>query len=183
MLLAGVLIGVVLTDGVSAAPGPPGPLEVAEQNLDHDGHIKVHEQGVVPVRDLDSLAQGIPFFESASGQSAGNSNNMIVDIELDLPEGKVFILERVFTSVQVLQAVEIQSTDVIFRDAGGSFLGDYPIRTFLKSESGNVRNFIGDDVDIPWRFETGDKITFQASTFGIAIILPGLRVVGHLVDE
>jgi hypothetical protein len=92
---------------------------------------------------------------------------MIVDIELDLPEGKVFILERVFTSVQVLQAVEIQSTDIIFRDADGSFLGIYPIRTFLKSESGNVRNFIGDDVDFPWRFETGEKISFRLRRLGL----------------
>lgn len=43
-----VLIGAVLVDRASAA-GPPGGLDVNEQNLDGSGYIAVHEQGVADV--------------------------------------------------------------------------------------------------------------------------------------
>lgn len=50
-LFIGVLVGVVVVDQVSAAPAPPGAVDVMEQNLDGEGNIKVHEQGVVPITD------------------------------------------------------------------------------------------------------------------------------------
>ena len=51
-LITGTVIGVVSVNNLSAAPaGPPGGLDVSEQNLDGNGYIRVHEQGVVPVTD------------------------------------------------------------------------------------------------------------------------------------
>lgn len=50
-VLAGVVVGALIVGQADAAPGPPGGLNVEEQNVDGDGNIKVHEQGVVPVTD------------------------------------------------------------------------------------------------------------------------------------
>ena len=65
VILVTVLIGAVLVDRASAAPaGPPGGLEVTEQNVDGDGYIAVHEQGVADVNVTNgSLDVGVVFPE------------------------------------------------------------------------------------------------------------------------
>ncbi len=54
-LVAGVAMGSALMGTAGADPaGPPGGLEVIEQNLDGDGYIAVHEQGVADVNVTNS---------------------------------------------------------------------------------------------------------------------------------
>lgn len=48
-LAFGLLIGLATSSRVEAAPGPPDGLDVSEMNVDADGNIAVHEQGVADV--------------------------------------------------------------------------------------------------------------------------------------
>jgi hypothetical protein len=60
ILAVGALIGTMLVGTVSAGqPGPPGGLEVAEQNLDSGGHIAVHEQGTADVNITNEAALSV----------------------------------------------------------------------------------------------------------------------------
>lgn len=60
-LAIGVLVGAITVGPLSAASGPPEGLEVMEQNLDAEGNIKVHEQGVVPVELPSATHTGQPW--------------------------------------------------------------------------------------------------------------------------
>lgn len=65
------------------------PVPVAEQNLDADGNIKVHEQGTVAIREVREPFQRSSRFDNWGGKEFRSFSG------ISLPEGKLLIIEKV----------------------------------------------------------------------------------------
>lgn len=71
------------------------PVPVAEQNLDADGNIRVHEQGTVAVQEVREPFQRSSRFDNWGGKEFRSFSSISV------PEGKMLIVEKVSFRVAV----------------------------------------------------------------------------------
>lgn len=118
-LLIGALAGVILAGTADAgSPGPPGGQAVAEQNLDEDGLIRVHEQGTADVTVTnDSLDVDLAFPDTQDVNVTNTPLPVTGDVTADVSGSSVSVSDPVDVAgpVEVTGSVEVEGGSPGFR--------------------------------------------------------------------
>jgi hypothetical protein len=172
-LVIGVLVGAVTVGPLSATSGPPEGLEVREQNLDAEGNIKVHEQGVVPVELPTHTGQpGQDHVLLLTGSSGDDPQcggltfgiRVLPDGEREsfgswvVPEGKMFVL-----------------TDIHFglreRTSDPWVIGDIVTLEVRSSTATLFDNFFQGTIEVDGVLAAGGEV-WETTTIGSGVVFP-----------
>lgn len=203
LIIIGLIASVLLVGQHQAsAAGPNNGLEVAEQNVDANGNIKVHEQGVVPVELPSRTHMGQKWQDHVvlivaklqSSEQCGVDDfgvRMYPDGSFDystpwlVPDGKVFVLTDV--AVQMYEQFDTWSL-------GDQLIFDISSSTNLAAavwESEVVVDDLTAAAGAAWQFSSIESgIVFRAGTAictstyrGLNRVADSEKLYGYLMDE
>ena len=176
-LVIGVFLGMILVGRLSAA-APPDGISVTELNVDGNGDIAVHEQGVVPVTDNDSTLS----VDDDSGSLSVDDSDGSLTVDdgagsLSVDDGNGVL--TVDGTVSVSEPVTVDGTVNV---AGGGFFAlteDAPSFTTTSRVGENVSlSTAGLDRITTLSLYTinnpaGIRVTFEENTVGLYFAQPG----------
>jgi hypothetical protein len=174
-VITGLLLGATVFTGSAASAGdPPRPLPVAEQNLDANGNIKVHEQGTVQVQE-----KRVPFQLAVSHDDW--TDKTARSFGVDVPEGKVLIVQTISFSAEVEPGQDVRA-GVTFQGAGG--LSNLNVPLDHQGTFGGNDHFVSTESISAYASGTDGGIAFVArsSSSGTGGRIQ-FSVTGYLVDK
>jgi hypothetical protein len=102
-----------LTEQAGAAPPPPSPTQVREQNLDGSGFIRVHEQGTANVAGTVNIGN-MPAVQDVNVVSLPTQTGQVIEV------GTIVVPTNGSARFAAVDVSECSETTAIARRSGGS---------------------------------------------------------------